>query len=97
MGLTSIFKDSADLSGISDAKIVKVRDIIQQVFLDVDEEGTEAAAATFIDVIITVGAPRNTPKPKPFIVDRPFAVLIRDEVTGAIMFAGRITNPETAN
>jgi len=93
MGLTTIFSDAADLSGMSDEAGLQVGPIVQQVFLDVNEKGTEAAAATAV-TIITVGARLDPPKPKPFIVDRPFVILIRDDVTGAVMFAGRITNPQ---
>jgi serpin B len=92
MGLSSIFTDAADLSGMSDEKDLRVGQVIQQVFLEVNEKGTEAAAATAV-TIVTVGARLNPPKPKPFVVDRPFVILIKDEVTGAVMFAGRITNP----
>jgi len=76
---------------MSDEGGLAVSNIIQQVFLDVNEKGTEAAAATAV-TIVTVGARLNPPKPEPFIVDRPFIMLIRDDVTGSIMFAGRITN-----
>jgi serpin B len=92
MGLSSIFTDAADLSAMSDEKDLQVGQVIQQVFLEVNEKGTEAAAATAV-TIVTVGARLNPPKPKPFVVDRPFVILIKDEVTGAVMFAGRITNP----
>lgn len=92
MGLTTIFSDTADFSKMSEERGLAVSDIIQQVFLDVNEKGTEAAAATAV-VVITVSARLNPPKPKPFIVDRPFIMLIRDDVTGAVMFAGRIANP----
>lgn len=93
LGLTQVF-DKADLSKMSDDDSLKVRDVIQQVFLEVNEKGTEAAAATAITVV-TVSARLNPPKPKPFIVDRPFGMLIQDNVTGAVVFAGRITDPTT--
>ena len=92
MGLNTIFTDAADFSNMSDEGGLRVSNIIQQVFLDVNEKGTEAAAATAA-TIVAVSARLNPPKPEPFIVDRPFIMLIRDDVTGSIMFAGRITNP----
>lgn len=95
MGLRSIFSLGANFSRMSDDTRLSVGNVLQQVFLDVNEKGTEAAAATAITVVI-VSARQNPPKPKPFIVDRPFVVLIRDDVTGAVMFAGRITNPKDA-
>lgn len=92
LGLTSIFSDDADFTNISSEKRLRVSNIIQQVFLDVNEKGTEAAAATAV-TIVTTGARLNPPEPEPFVVDRPFIMLIRDDVTGAVMFAGRITDP----
>ena len=91
LGLQSIFV-RPDLSGASDDKRLAVGPVIQQVFLDVNEKGTEAAAATAITVVLTSGRMPRTPEP--FIVDRPFVMLIRDDITGAVVFAGRITNPE---
>ena len=61
----------------------------QQVFIEVNEEGTEAAAVTGIGISIT-SAP---PPPVEFTVDRPFLVAIRDDVTGALLFVGSINDP----
>lgn len=61
---------------------------LQKVFVEVNEEGTEAAAATGIDMLTS--AP---PPPIPFVVDRPFLFLLRDEVTGADLFIGRVADP----
>lgn len=90
MGMALAFSDDADLSGISDAERLAVDQVIHQTFLAVDEEGTEAAAATAI-TIRTVSMP--APPQVRFHADRPFLFLIRDHRTGAIVFIGRITTP----
>jgi serine protease inhibitor len=61
----------------------------QQVFIEVNEEGTEAAAVTGIGMMAT-SAP---PPPVPFIVDRPFLFGIRDDTTGALLFVGQVVDP----
>lgn len=61
----------------------------QKVFIEVNEEGTEAAAVTGIEMRTTsVGAP-----PVRFVVDRPFVVVIRDDQTGALLFVGQVNDP----
>ncbi len=65
-----------------------ITDVIHQSFVSVDEEGTEAAAATA--VIIVTSAPIA---PEPFVVDRPFIFLIRDIPTGTVLFMGRVLDP----
>jgi serpin B len=62
----------------------------QKVYLDVDEEGTEAAAVTGIIAVTITSLP---PPPLQFIVDRPFLLTIRDELTGADVFIGVIFRP----
>ncbi|MGI9091828.1 MAG: serpin family protein, partial [Gemmatimonadaceae bacterium] len=62
---------------------------LQKVFIDVDEEGTEAAAVTGIGMVTTTAVI----VPTEFIVDRPFFILVRDEVTGADLFVGTIRHP----
>jgi serine protease inhibitor len=61
----------------------------QQVFIEVNEEGTEAVALTGMGIAIT-SAP---PPPVPFIVDRPFLFGIRDDTTGALLFVGQVVDP----
>jgi serpin B len=60
------------------------------VFVNVDEEGTEAAAVTGI---VVVGITSSGPEPIEFIVDRPFVFIIRDETSGADLFVGYIARP----
>lgn len=63
----------------------------QKVFIEVDEEGTEAAAVTGIGVGVT----SMPPPPVPFTVDRPFLLAIRDDRTGALLFVGQVVDPVT--
>lgn len=62
---------------------------VQKVYLDVDEQGTEAAAVTGIGMVTTTALRLTTE----FVVDRPFILLIRDESTGADLFVGSIEHP----
>ena len=80
----------ADLSGIAGAPgDLVVSDIFHQAFIAVDEEGTEAAAATAV-----VAVPVSAPPPANFFLDRPFIFVIYDEPTGQILFLGRLMAPE---
>ena len=80
----------ADLSGISSADRLVVSAVIHKAFVEVDEEGTKAVAATAV-----VGNLPGPPPPRPveFRADRPFVFLIRDVRTGTILFLGRLTDP----
>jgi serpin B len=62
-------------------------------FLKVDERGTEAAAVTAIEAVVVTGVRRMRP-PIVFHADRPFLFMLRDRESGAILFFGRITDPE---
>ena len=62
---------------------------LQKVYLDVDEQGTEAAAVTGIGMVTTTALRLTTE----FVVDRPFIILLRDETTGADLFVGSIRHP----
>jgi serpin B len=63
---------------------------LHKAFIEVNEEGTEAAAATA--VIMTMGAAAPEPMPE-FRADHPFLFLIRDKKSGAILFMGRVMDP----
>ncbi|WP_296665442.1 serpin family protein [Demequina sp.] len=67
-------------------------EILHATRVTVDEEGTEAAAATIVAIALT-GLPLEPPVRHSLHVDRPFLYLIRDRATGAILFAGRVTDP----
>lgn len=96
LGLEGIFQEGG-LTGFSDhpdAERLIVTTVIQQAFVDVNEEGTEAAAATAIVFAPTSAAP-SVQKPTPeFRADHPFLYFIQHRETGAIVFMGRMTTPE---
>lgn len=90
MGMTSAFSAGADFSGMSDKESLMLSDVIHKAFVSVDENGTEAAAATA--VIARPTAIENHPSAV-FRADRPFVFLIREKQTGSILFLGRLANP----
>jgi serpin B len=85
LGIHSAFDDTADLSDISDV-FLKVDAAVHQAWVKIDENGTEAAAATGI------GA-STTSEPIYIAVDRPFVFIVHDRNTGSILFVGRVMNP----
>ncbi len=92
LGIRSAFDDrKADFSGISSVECW-LSEFRQKTFVEVDEEGTEAAAATAI--MQSYGAYEKPPNPFQMIVDRPFLFLIEDSQTGTILFMGLIFDPQ---
>ena len=96
LGMPSAFdKNDADFSGIVDLATLHgnlyVDDAYQNAFVDVNEEGTEAAAVTTI-ILMTEEAPLP---PLQFIANHPFIFAIQDDESGAILFMGRFSAPDT--
>jgi len=89
MGMPDAFNMSADFSGMDGTKNLFISAVIHKAFVAVDEEGTEAAAATGV-VISLKAAPRPAPV---FRADHPFVFIIRDNVSGSILFFGRVVDP----
>ncbi|MCB9555794.1 MAG: serpin family protein [Deltaproteobacteria bacterium] len=91
MGMTDVMDSStSDLSGIDGIKNhLAVTAVVHKAFVDVSEEGTEAAAATGISVGVT-----SAPSPQTLKVDRPFIFLIRDNQSKSILFIGRMAQPQ---
>jgi serpin B len=84
MGMADAFSGSADFSGMDGRRDLTLSEVKHKAYIDVSEEGTEAAAATGGVVALTAFAP-----PPRFIADHPFLYLIRDTKSGAVLFAGR--------
>ncbi len=91
-GMPSAFdQQRADLSGIASGARLAIDDVAHATFLRVDEEGTEAAAATAVKIVVT--SARMEPQVPEMVVDRPFLVTLRDRKSGAVLFFGRIADP----
>jgi serpin B len=89
LGLRVAFTDGADFSGVTAQTPLAVSAVIQKTFLAIDEEGTEAAAVTALDMRATA-APSVEPPPIEFTADRPFFIVLRHKATKARLFLGRI-------
>jgi serpin B len=95
MGMPTAFTDRADFSGMGGENDLFISDVIHQAYVDVNEEGTEAAAATA--VVVRLQSAQIKPEPVPvFRADHPFLFFIQDDETGAILFMGRIADPSPA-
>lgn len=90
LGVKLAFSDSADFSGITEDEKLKIDSIIHQSFIEVDEEKTEAAAATAIVMLRATAVPQMNPVAE-FHADHPFLYFILDNDTGTILFMGRQT------
>jgi serine protease inhibitor len=89
LGMPTAFTDQADFSGITKADTLRIQDVVHEAFIAVDEDGTEAAAATAV-IFSTTSAPL---KQIDLVIDRPFFFVIRDDATGTILFVGRVVDP----
>jgi serine protease inhibitor len=92
MGMGMAFGEGADFSLINPRRKLYISDVEHKTYVKVDEEGTEAAAATAAGMADGI---EEAPPPPPFemIVDHPFFLAIADRESGAILFAGIVTNP----
>jgi serine protease inhibitor len=93
MGLETAFTGNANFSGMTGIEDLKIDKVIHKAFIEVNEAGTEAAAATAVIMIEKTSA-ISPPPPKAFIADHPFIYIIKDNKTGAILFMGKVMNPK---
>ncbi|HRY61284.1 MAG TPA: serpin family protein, partial [Candidatus Fermentibacter sp.] len=91
LGMAGAFDPStADFSGMTGGRDLFVSDVVHKAFVRVDETGTEAAAATGVIMALTA-MPQD--QPVQFVLDRPFLFLIIDDLTGTVLFMGRMADP----
>ncbi|HEX4039776.1 MAG TPA: serpin family protein [Acidobacteriaceae bacterium] len=94
MGMPQAFTGAADFSGMTGKPEFSISAAIHKAFVDVNEKGTEAAAATSTIMMATaMRMPQPEPPPIVFRADHPFLFLIRDTTTGEILFLGRVEDP----
>ena len=91
MGMDEMFSKNADFSGMDGTKELCVSNVLHRAYVEVNEEGSEAAAATAV-VMMRMCAPRPMDHFE-FKADHPFLFFIRDNATGSILFLGRLVNP----
>ena len=90
MGMSDAFGGAADFSGMTDAEDLWISAVAHKAFVSVNEEGTEAAAATGMAMLTSAPLEKE---PVTVTLDRPFIFLIRDRPTGAILFLGHVMDP----
>ncbi|XP_077344162.1 serpin I2 isoform X2 [Lithobates pipiens] len=89
--VTNMFDQNCDLSGITDTSNLHISKVVQKVSIEVNEAGSEAAAATGIHVVGMSLANHR------FVADRPFLFFIRHNTSGSILFMGKVTNPDVSD
>jgi serpin B len=90
LGMKQVFTREADLSGIDGKKDLEVSKVIHKAVVEVNEEGSEAAAATAIVIRVHTASVHPEPKVYEFKADHPFIFFIRDNRNGLILFVGQI-------
>ena len=90
LGMADAFTGDADFSGITQEDRLYIDEVFHKAFVKVNEEGTEAAAATAVVMTKESAVIEDT---KSVVADRPFIFLIRDEKSGMILFMGRVERP----
>jgi serpin B len=92
LGMREAFSPRANFSGIDDRRDLQISQVVHKAFIDVTEEGTEAAAATGVGIsLLAMVRPSDVPV---FRADHPFLFQIRDTRTGLVLFTGRVMNPK---
>jgi serpin B len=92
LGVRTAFTDAADFSGITENEQLSIKNVVHKAFIDVGEEGTEAAAATAM-VFQTLAMVRKPQAEVKLVFDRPFLFAIVDVESGLPLFLGQFTRP----
>lgn len=94
MGMVNAFdQEKADFSGMDGTRELSISEVVHKAFCEVNEEGTEAAAATGVAMVTRSSMPQKEPPPVEFKADHPYLYIIRDMQTGSLLFLGRVTDP----
>lgn len=94
MGMPQAFNGSADFSGMTGHRDFAISEVIHKAYVDVNEEGTEAAAATAV-TMRALAMPALHAAPPVFRADHPFVFMIRDHRSASILFMGRMADPRS--
>ncbi|MCR9173363.1 MAG: serpin family protein [bacterium] len=94
LGMKQAFSNSADFSGMREEKDLKIGTVQHKAKIIVNEEGTEAAAATVVGMVQTTSISTRPVQVMQFITDKPFYYFIKDKKTGSLLFMGKMTTME---
>jgi serpin B len=94
MGMPQAFSSGADFSGMTGHRDFAISEVIHKAYIDVNEEGTEAAAATAM-TMRALARPAPQAPPPVFRADHPFVFMIRDNRSASILFMGRMADPRS--
>ncbi|XP_012973232.1 serpin I2 [Mesocricetus auratus] len=90
LNITEIFNGGCDLSGITDSSEVYVSRVMQKVFFEVTEDGSEAATSTGVNIPAIMSLSQTQ-----FLANHPFLFIMKHTQTGSILFMGRVTDPDS--
>ena len=93
LGMQTVFTNAADLSGLDGIGLLCISDVLHKAYIKVNEEGTEAAAATAVITKLTSVDPGDEPARTVFDCDHPFFFTIHHKETNTVLFMGNIQNP----
>jgi serpin B len=97
MGMKDSFSDNANFSGITGSNDLKISKVIHKAYLEVNEEGTEAAAATAVIMVAKCMAHFRPVPPPTFRADHPFIFAIIHRKTHTLLFLGNFLKPTPVN
>lgn len=95
LGMKEAFQPGANFSAMSPSNDLAISEVIHKAFIEIDEQGTEAAAATAVVMMETSSAYEEPRRPIIFVADRPFLFYIVDNATRSILFMGRVMEIES--
>ncbi|XP_073929953.1 serpin I2 [Castor canadensis] len=90
LNITEIFSGGCDLSGITDSSEVYVSQVMQKIFFEMNEDGSEAAASTGVQIPVIMSLTQTQ-----FIVNHPFLFIVMNNPTESILFMGRVASPDS--
>jgi serpin B len=96
LGMQRAFSVEAEFGPITTDDRLSITGVLHQAMIEVDERGTEAAAATGVVIGIRSAAPTDSDEATTFRADHPFLILLRHRPSGAILFGGRVSDPSRA-